>query len=1478
MRLPALQGDLKAIDADSGAEVVWAVGVRGLIFGTTDGGRTWTRGVIQQNADPSSKTSQGGAPRATSWNFIRGAVAAETPAKAAAQQAPAKDPQAGSANSKIPAPPSGFSIVEQPLNQQPLNATGAPVGGAGPPTSSGNTKQGLPSKQPSGSAVRGAATRPGASSSSMPKATQPSRPSSSGSPSSQPNSPPDSGNPNPPVNAAVPLSDQTLFSVRLLGNGVGVAVGESGTILRTTDSGHIWRPVQSPTNSTLRSVAIVFGGKLVAVGDEGVILLSSDIGITWHRVSSPPIRENLVLITARGPGALAIGSDGGVLVGTASGQIWNRSLFPMQHGSVRAAFANLDSVFAIQDNRLLQLPSSGPLWQSIRMSVPKGQLETLTFGDPNHGMVFGMTLNYGFAMVTSDGGRSWKRVAIPVASEIVSVVETPFGVVYAAGSNGAIIRSADFGETWSVMSNGLLFLGMDFSSSTHGITVGDGGVAFVTDDGGESWSAAETSTTMPLTAVSIAAGGRNAVAVGSQGTVRTSSDGGRHWERVVFPDTTQDIEDVQFTSPSHAVAAGDAAWSSDNRGINWVHQLQLLTPAESIAIDGSGFGTLGAVSDLAPLLLTQDAGETWQVTQGASAPMVQGQLFAARRSDARSTVRIPTIFGPSGVASMTGGTATWRAMSQTDIADWRELHAAAFWGSKGIAAGENGIVWRSDDTGQQWRRVSSPHRLDIRGVQFLSERRAVMVAASRVLTSDDAGQTWTEVPYSRYPSPWIWVAGLLFPFALAMLMRSHLRNRNEGYDPNPTIANTAASDKPIGPKDFDAIGLREIALGLSAFLRNTRTEPPLTIAVTGEWGTGKSSLMNLLREDLRRRYGFRPVWFNAWHHQSGENLLGSLLANIHAQAIPSWVTLAGLDFRLRLLRIRGVRFWLRLWVTVFVLATLTFAYPKLSTGTLTLLDLLAKAPSEDDRLLGAAHLLAATTGLLGIIAAGLLPFLAVLHTVSAFGLKPGKLIAAVATTGRSETASLQVGARYRFAREFADFSSALLPRTLVIFIDDLDRCRPENVMEVLEAVNFLVSSGRCVVVLGMARPWVEACVATSFATLAKDSIPAALTERPKVEGTGQTGGVEAQSAQQRQSAFARDYLEKIINIEIKIPRMTEDASLSVLIENSMATRRTVKDNLGQWLQRAVPWVGMTVAPMLVILLAYFTSSWMDQIGLVAPGPSSSSPSTAQKPTGVASSSTAPSGMPTAPASLIKGIERAPVVEEADRSVGGVWYWGVGLPSVLCFIGLLAVLGLVRQQIRVTDSEPFRTALRIMQPWIILACRSPRSLKRFLNNLRYVAMRFHRAQETPTIWQRLLDARSSGDESTERTESKQSLTLPEPVLVALSAIYRCHESWLTELSPLRPGVVETLLLRDFAEQIPDKDERFRIARRLEDAITAFNQNASLASELTPLFVDEMRDRRSFVEFFRIMASEMGSPQVFSPLAENAATPLRETRSA
>jgi KAP family P-loop domain len=49
-------------------------------------------------------------------------------------------------------------------------------------------------------------------------------------------------------------------------------------------------------------------------------------------------------------------------------------------------------------------------------------------------------------------------------------------------------------------------------------------------------------------------------------------------------------------------------------------------------------------------------------------------------------------------------------------------------------------------------------------------------------------------------------------------------------------------------------------------------------------------------------------------------------------------------------------------------------------------------------------------------------------------------------------------------------ASLLAPNgKLVLLIDDLDRCSPEKIRDVIEAINFLVTAGECYILLGMAH-------------------------------------------------------------------------------------------------------------------------------------------------------------------------------------------------------------------------------------------------------------------------------------------------------------------------------------------------------------------------------------------------------------------------
>jgi len=61
----------------------------------------------------------------------------------------------------------------------------------------------------------------------------------------------------------------------------GIAVGASGTILRTTDAGNTWLIQSSGTSNRLNAVSFTDANTGTVVGDDGLILRTIDGGQTW---------------------------------------------------------------------------------------------------------------------------------------------------------------------------------------------------------------------------------------------------------------------------------------------------------------------------------------------------------------------------------------------------------------------------------------------------------------------------------------------------------------------------------------------------------------------------------------------------------------------------------------------------------------------------------------------------------------------------------------------------------------------------------------------------------------------------------------------------------------------------------------------------------------------------------------------------------------------------------------------------------------------------------------------------------------------------------------------------------------------------------------------------------------------------------------------------------------------------------------------
>ena len=128
-----------------------------------------------------------------------------------------------------------------------------------------------------------------------------------------------------------------------------VAVGDGGTI-RTSTNGSNWTDAsKSPASSvSFRSVA-VSNGSWVAVGDTGAIYMSADSGATWTAPSAAnytPVASTLRSVHGIAPLFVAVG-DAGTVVSSTDGIHWSAATMPSSSSNLYAVNAAFGQFLAV---------------------------------------------------------------------------------------------------------------------------------------------------------------------------------------------------------------------------------------------------------------------------------------------------------------------------------------------------------------------------------------------------------------------------------------------------------------------------------------------------------------------------------------------------------------------------------------------------------------------------------------------------------------------------------------------------------------------------------------------------------------------------------------------------------------------------------------------------------------------------------------------------------------------------------------------------------------------------------------------------------------------------------------------------------------------------------------------------------------------------------------------------------------------------
>lgn len=393
-----------------------------------------------------------------------------------------------------------------------------------------------------------------------------------------------------------------------------------------------------------------------------------------------------------------------------------------------------------------------------------------------------------------------------------------------------------------------------------------------------------------------------------------------------------------------------------------------------------------------------------------------------------------------------------------------------------------------------------------------------------------------------------------------------------------SILAASVSDQPAST---DSLGFEPYVKALTRFLTDERTQPPLTLSIEGEWGSGKSSFMLQLESALKRahyskllklrryirmrkeriptplrhRWIWRSVWpllalpreerhptfasvrFNAWRHDKDSSLWASFaLALLHKLSgelpgpLRAWTHL-----KLSARRFKWIDGWpvlLRaMLISASLLALSVTLFYLLYTGGVE------KIFGDAKEFKGGELLLTLIKGS-GIVGSAV-AFLYLLNTLKETIGDPFK--SDLKKYLQTPSYDSQISFIEQFHDDFGKIVETFAGKNKVyVFIDDLDRSEVPKAADLMQAINLLISdSPRVFFIVGMDRDKVAAGLAVKYEKILpylsavsrdrKEAINGDQSPSQKNNDLDAVNGLE----------FGYSFIEKFIQIPFRIPQPAE---------------------------------------------------------------------------------------------------------------------------------------------------------------------------------------------------------------------------------------------------------------------------------------------------------------------------------------------------
>lgn len=273
--------------------------------------------------------------------------------------------------------------------------------------------------------------------------------------------------------------------------------------------------------------AIVFGTFVQAAAVLAEEAATADQAIEIVRSGIP--HDALFAIDMHGEKGIAVGNFGLMLESADGGQTWN-TLPPKSPLALLGVQVAGDHAVAVGQQGLVLTRSGGGEWQKVESGLTQ---RLLNVGMNEQGLAIAVG-EFGFVARSRDHGATWEATPLDWSAyndegyepHLYGALVTPEGTVMICGEFGLILRSDDGGDTWRAVNRGdasVFALQLANDGSNTGYAVGQEGFVAKTADGGLTWTTLDVPTDANL--LGVWSGNSEVVAVGIRQLLRSSDDG-----------------------------------------------------------------------------------------------------------------------------------------------------------------------------------------------------------------------------------------------------------------------------------------------------------------------------------------------------------------------------------------------------------------------------------------------------------------------------------------------------------------------------------------------------------------------------------------------------------------------------------------------------------------------------------------------------------------------------------------------------------------------------------------------------------------------------------------------------------------------------------------------------------------------------------------------------------------------------------------